>query len=85
MFNVLRFTKDGMYRELIITDDSENGDDTCYYMIIGKDNTLGKKHYDNPTIYISNMIRNGWKKVDFKDFLRTKYLYGLYGKYENAC
>ena len=33
----------------------------------------GKAHYEEPTKYISDIMKKGWKKISFREYLRTKW------------
>ena len=58
------FVKDSDFREVHVM---TNGT----YRITGRHGTMGKLH-NNATKYISEMLKNGWKKCNIIEYLRTK-------------
>ena len=65
-FNTIKFVKGDSYRELWISDD--------FYRIATPTSPYGgKRHYDDVTKYISDMLSQGWKKANTATYLRTKY------------
>ena len=51
----------GEYRYITVWDDNK-------YVIHGKSGGMFGKFHDNPTLYVSKMLENGWRKVLWREY-----------------